>query len=266
MKRPRVVVVLGLAVGYGLTQSCTPFGSSGSPSVSTDAATEAGSLDGQAPTPDASVGTSVGTSRPSTSCADLLQNRPELKGQDGEYTLTLANGAVSVWCDMTTNGGGYTLVARSTASGGSDGFGWRAATGSITVDSAPYSLDLQTHPVPFTEILIGEAMPDSKAWGAHVFAVFVPKDFLSHGQASVPLTDPSVIRGCAPNLNVHIWMFNFAGFTANTDDIFFFRDQDIYQPMGLADDGFHLADACCGGNNCDRSVELNGKQGMLMVR
>jgi hypothetical protein len=42
-------------------------------------------------------------------CMDILQNTPDAKGKDGVYSILLSNERKSVYCDMSTEGGGWTV-------------------------------------------------------------------------------------------------------------------------------------------------------------
>lgn len=44
-------------------------------------------------------------------CADILKKYPKTRGKDGVYNITvLLNKTKSVYCDMTTDNGGWTVI------------------------------------------------------------------------------------------------------------------------------------------------------------
>lgn len=215
---------------------------------------------------DPTTGSSTGPGQPAaTSCKEILAN---LLGDgmppSGIYTLAFGNSLVDVYCDMATEAGGWTLVGRSAGFDQIPDFGWRSQTGDVNDDGAPYSLDLAAHPVPFTEVLVGDRGA-GKAWGDHRYLFAVPADLVEGYRginAMAPITLTKTISGsCDPGA---IEMFRYAGYT-DSEQSFYFRD------MGVADDAYYgllgeffylFHDS----NLCSQTGELHKKQGMIMVR
>jgi hypothetical protein len=197
----------------------------------------------------------------------------------GFYWVNMGAGSERVFCDMTTDGGGWTLVARSggavgtiTAScnGGKTGvntpFGWTIARGTASDTTSPYSMGVFNRNLAFTEVLIGSASGTSNSWGPYVYAQSLPAAFraaLATTEAKGPTTPA----------------FSMAAYTGHTTDTtqYFFRDvpdgaRADAPSFGLHADGWQT---CYGhGATSDSSQaypasyggNLNYTHGMLMVR
>jgi hypothetical protein len=186
----------------------------------------------------------IGTSK---SCKEILARDPSTLGKTGAYTLDL-------YCEMALDGGGWTLVARS-AKGGRGAFGWTSNAGAIADLTKPYSKDVVGAGLVFTEILIADRDPTTRA-----YKLPVPADFLTHANDRIRSTAVVTLLGdCAPLLAPT--MLKYIGATGLTDT-FFFRDiDDLGQHRGLHPDKWDLAYA-----TCELGASLDDKQGFIFVR
>lgn len=213
---------------------------------------------------------SSGAEGPVYSCRQLLAQQPQLTGVDGlhDVDVPLPDGgtrSATVWCDMTTAGGGWTLVGRSVPSGSPpSNFGWHSSAGNAGDDLRAHSFNVSTSGATFTEILFG-AYDSGKVW-LNAYRVMVPENFLTAFRTRALYVWPPTVAvgGCTPPdpMGQPGFMGSYVGFTANTD-MFFFRDNDQNSNFGLHAQNWNLS-----GNDTDclRNGLLQGHAGMVMVR
>ena len=200
-----------------------------------------------------------------TSCKQLKNGLPATT--TGVYTLdTDGDGPkqpFDVYCDMVTDGGGWTLAGRSrntpsapgcVGSDGLDGFGWRTATGSLADDGQAYALDVAGRGLQFTQVLFGNHA-GGKTLAGVAYRHTVQANFIDvHINSHYGIGAPTTISGACDTTS----MFNYIGFTGNTNS-FHFRDVDG-NDFGLFISGWRSCyDDCSGGN-------INGQPGLLFVR
>jgi hypothetical protein len=208
---------------------------------------------------------------PARSCTAIL--RAGQSRATGYYWLDSdgAGGAApyEAWCDMSTDGGGWTLIARSRPGGtstacvaddGLTGFGWRIARGSVYDDTMPYSLNAAGVSLSFSEILFGD-YTTGKTWGSYVYKRPLPADYLSNAAyrtGPLDLAFPPIIVSslCGAGSG---WMFRFMGYT-DSNRTYTFRDV-VGGGFGLSQSGWHT---CY--NDCPSGGGLNGRQGQIMAR
>jgi len=187
----------------------------------------------------------------------------------GVYTLdTDGDGPrqpFDVYCDMSSDGGGWTLVGRSrntpsmpgcAGTDGLSGFGWRTAAGSVNDDNQAYSLDVAGKALQFTQVLFGNHA-GGKAFAGNVYRHTVVGNLVdAFINSHYFIGEPTTVQGACGAGSTS--MFNWIGFTGNTNS-FHFRDVDG-NDFGLFISGWRSCyDTCAGGN-------LNGQPGLIFVR
>lgn len=203
---------------------------------------------------------------PALSCEDQLA--VDSASTSSFYDIAPDGGpSVRVFCDMQTDGGGWTLVARSGPTDGALAWGWGYATGAVDDFSRPYALGIGSVPLPFQELLIGDLDDVTGLVAARGYATEVPEDFIAAHPDDAVLVSPwrTVVGDCLPDFSESSSsMLQWAGHTGS-DVAYVFRDDEINDQVGLRPGGWFLAEPT-DGSACNRSGELHERHGQLLVR
>jgi hypothetical protein len=170
---------------------------------------------------------------------ELLQNYPLTYQKDGYYYLYLdgrSNPGQLVYCDMTTDGGGWMMIARShpsTVNYNGKNWGWRGGSiGEIKIFSEAYQAGWWTYwngNDTFTEYIFGNrANINNNSWGSFIYKVvvssystFTTSDTQQSGTVSTLKSDLNVYGNASfPGMQGAI------GFpiTGTTNNIYYMRD------------------------------------------
>ncbi|HUS65803.1 MAG TPA: fibrinogen-like YCDxxxxGGGW domain-containing protein [Kofleriaceae bacterium] len=196
-----------------------------------------------------------------STCATIHEDSPEEgdgrqvidpDGEDGEAS------PFEVYCDMTIDGGGWMMVARSVGPAVIVDFGWLYDTGLVTDLGEPYSLSVNRPGLTFTEMLVG-SRAEQREWGDNVYRIGLPEGFVTDYEGSAVAADPvTVIGDCEPGGGPA--MLHFVGHVDGVGH-FFLRDMSGDVNFGFFPSGFQLSATACA-----TSGALHGQHGMIFVR
>ena len=187
--------------------------------------------------------------QPCRTAKELLTRYPFLSGQDNYYLL-YPRGAygpgIITWCDMTTDGGGWTMVARShpsTVNYNGTNWGWQGnAIGGVKDYTQAYQLGWYNlfHPygATFTDFIFGNRNNiNNNTWGPFIYKQggvnytnFITSDTQQSASAYTTLKYNTSIYGSSSPPG----MQNQIGYpaTGTTNNVYYMRDCCGYAGYG----------------------------------
>jgi hypothetical protein len=209
---------------------------------------------------------------------EILDMYPQLAGYDGLYWVYPGgpnSTPYQVYCDMTTDGGGWMLISRShptTINYGGENWGWKGGTiGSVNDFSQAYQLgwgEIWDGNATFTSFIFGNQRTNGdNSWGPFIYRVSSINYSTFFGSDSLQGYTNSVLKS---NTSVYgaDWypgMQTYTGFTTTgtNNNIYFMRDCCGFAGYGGTPTGmstvycganFYYSGAWCGGSTTTGSV------------
>ena len=134
-------------------------------------------------------------------CKDIIDTFPQLAGQDGLYWVYPDGpdtNPIQVYCDMTTDGGGWMLIARShptTVNFGGTYWGWKGGgIGNINDFTQAYQLGIGViYGGNFTSYIIGNQRTNfDNTWGPFIYKVAGITDALLNSDTQQSYTNSTI--------------------------------------------------------------------------
>lgn len=200
-------------------------------------------------------------------CDELHTNALQLG--NGTYPLhsNKKNGEFDAYCNMSDEGGGWMLVGASVFNG-SGNFGWKKSAGSLSNDSAPYSVNVDALGLAVNEVLIGvRGIGKGFLAAAAVYRIKPPANLMQMGNSAGPIVSSGRVAGLCTGTQAPT-MFGNMGYV-DRNDVFFFRDStSISIVLGLKANGL---DPYYDALNCNATGGLGNvasvlQQGLLFVK
>lgn len=209
------------------------------------------------------IGLRDGSSQANAAGSALQLKRLYPSKPDGYYWIipnnySSASDAQYVWCDMTIDGGGWMLIARTHPNVSISNWGWRGGdNGTVNGFTAPYSLDIYNHfylkGTKFDQIIYGNrGNINDNSWGPFIYKKYWAStsdnwmDTLYGSDIVMPALgrdllkyDTSIYNNTNPNVGMQ---YNLGYSTSGTSiGVYYMRDTNSVAAYGIASSKMNTA-------------------------